>query len=177
MSVLVSKFVIVLSLVFVGLIAGGTVSVASDEAEAPAGGSAETVSGAEFDKLQAQLVKQRIQSDTPKTGTFAPRAGASCGRYYSGVATPFAWKTTHAKDCNIAGHSGYKKPYDWYVPSFSSGSACAQGKGYNNSGITWVSLGCGKSGKGKAPWGNRLSYPSYKAKSLAAPLMTPTQWS
>ena len=129
----------------------------------------EVVTGAEYEALGSvqDVLANRSAGRAAKSGCSGPWSG------YAGI----KWTTANATSCNIAGSTGYKKTYSWEVPNFSSGRACAQGRGYNSTGGNkWASLGCGTGGSGSVSWGKRLSYPSYKAKSLAIPLGTPTLW-
>lgn len=127
------------------------------------------VSGEQFEAIAAD-------GSSRTSGAHGVASKSGCSGPWSGYAG-VKWTTASAKNCNIAGSTGYKTTYSWEVPNFSSGRACAQGRGYNSSGGNlWVSLGCGTGGSAKAPWGKRLSFPSYKAKSLALPLGTPTLW-
>lgn len=152
------------------VVAGGSAAgAASDEAGAADSAPAQVVSIEQFEAMDPGVDARGLAADAvqAKSGCSGPWSG------YAGV----TWTTSSAKNCNIAGTTGSKKTYSWSVPNFSSGRACAQGRGYSSSGSNlWVSLGCGKGGSAAAPWGKRLSYPSYKAKSLALPLGTPTLW-
>lgn len=151
------------------VVGSGAAVAAGDDASDARDLSVEVVTGEQFEAMAHEAPARVTGADglASKSGCSGPWSG------YAGV----KWTTAHAKNCNIAGSKGYKKTYSWEVPNFSSGRACAQGRGYNSSGGNlWVSLGCGTGGSGKAPWGKRLSFPSYKAKSLALPLGTPTLW-
>lgn len=147
------------------VVGGGSVASAADDAQSP-----ETVTGEEYEQMHPE------GAGFPELASRAESVASGCAGPFTGWARPFEYATTHAKNCNIAGSSGYRKYYRWSVGFGSSGRACSQGKGYNSSGTIWKTLGCGTGGNGTVDWGKRLSYPSYKAISLVAPLGTLTQW-
>lgn len=156
-------------LVALSIVGGTDAAVAAgDDSVGDTAGTVEVVTVDQFDAMGRDAAGwSAVDPAAAKSGCSGPWSG------YAGV----KWTTASAKNCNIAGNKGSKKTYSWEVPNFSSGRACAQGRGYNSSGSNlWVSLGCGKGGSARVPWGKRLSYPSYKAKSLALPLGTPTLW-
>jgi hypothetical protein len=88
-----------------------------------------------------------------------------CGQWVRSVAGPGVyWDSIDG--CAVAGYPGYVREYSW-----SNGSdmmVCVQGRGWNDSGAIWGSLGCSDQGATfGVHWGNSLAYTKVRGMSLS----------
>ena len=92
-----------------------------------------------------------------------------CGDWVSAVAGIGRWITS-VNGCGVFGHPGYRMGFSWATQPGTNTRICVEGQGYTtgSNGQTvrkWYSLGCGTSGGGTVPVGNRIVNPTVRAKT------------
>lgn len=134
----------------------------------------------------AALTLSPLAVETAQAAPGSPAAPASaaapaktrCGGVV--YATPFKRSKAVNSNCGKLGSPGHVAVYSWGVnPNSDSGRACLEGWGFDEAHPKggWFSLGCGKSGTAKVPWGNVAAVPKVRAQSLNVPLGTYVNWS
>ena len=95
-------------------------------------------------------------------------------------ATPFKRSEDMRSTCAVLGSPRAMVTYTWAVNEDSeSARACLEGWGFDAAHPKggWFSLGCGRLGGARVPWGNIAAYPRVRAQSLNVPLGTYVEWS
>ncbi len=120
-----------------------------------------------------------VEGQAPDVVARIAGARADCGGRATGSGLG-SWGAESTCGVAVFGSPGYVRGYSWWVPMTVSAKACAQGRGFNSQGVrTWYGLGvCGSSHYNfGVPWGNILSNPSVRVKSMSPPSGVTVDWS
>ncbi|MFF3671083.1 hypothetical protein [Microtetraspora malaysiensis] len=118
-----------------------------------------------------------VDLSKPTVHSDGPNSLAACGPY-DGAGLPTGWRTYQWTDCSYIGSTASAtKGYAWNSPNWSAAEGCGQGMGYRSGSPYWIGLGCGKSGRGTADWGNVIGVPKFQSIGITPPSITPITWS
>lgn len=120
-----------------------------------------------------------VEGQPTTSRTAAALAYCSSWRQVTGLAGG-AWGPISHSDCSVFGAPGRTVTYNYVVSNDVNSTGCFKWRGYDfNAKEIWQQLGCGSSGQtgyAMVPWGNVLSTPASRARSLGVVAGFTAQW-